>query len=174
MALMNLTTAGPNTESRSKARCRGAVSYGNASRSCCITPVTTAPRPLASFQGWCRALLRPEGRGAVSVPASLIRTELGQRHRTAGRTGGCRRRAAGAARLRAGPRRAVAGGTDRRRREDPARAPGDRRRSARHDPAGTTGLYNVLRPDRLRVNQPTVRPLATARCWGDNVGVDLS
>ncbi len=37
MALMNSTTAGLKIESRSKMRYLGAVSYGNASRRCCIT-----------------------------------------------------------------------------------------------------------------------------------------
>jgi len=37
MALMNVTTAGLNIESRLKMRYLGAASYGNASRSCCIT-----------------------------------------------------------------------------------------------------------------------------------------
>ena len=36
-ALTNATTAGLKMESRSKMRYFGAVSYGNASRSCCIT-----------------------------------------------------------------------------------------------------------------------------------------
>ena len=36
-ALMHSTTEGSNTESRSKMRYRGDVSYGKASRSCCIT-----------------------------------------------------------------------------------------------------------------------------------------
>ncbi|MCP5443341.1 MAG: hypothetical protein H6968_09940 [Chromatiaceae bacterium] len=37
IALPNLTTAGLKIVSRSNIRCRGAVSYGNASRSCWIT-----------------------------------------------------------------------------------------------------------------------------------------
>ena len=58
MALMHSTTAGLNTESRSKTRYRGAVSYGNASRSCCITQADV---------GWNVALKRTMWRRPCSI-----------------------------------------------------------------------------------------------------------